>query len=137
MMFDNGMANWGKFFGQGNSWKRIQGGPGPVIQLGGVLIERTEKHNRDLHYTIAGLIPGRLVALEARAICQGVVNPKGMGIAVWVLFPEPDGGTTVARYFNCLHDVKPDGTWWVSDHDAMQRMLDDYKRFAEAFVPEE
>ena len=134
---ENGMASWHKFFPAGAGFKRIKGGPQPEMRVGDVLSETVQSEGppREFHYTVAGLVPGRAVVLEGHVVLKGVVNPKGRWIAVWMFFPEPDGGTRVARYFNALFAATPTTTSLAADHDVMQKMLEKFKASVEADLP--
>jgi hypothetical protein len=132
------MASWHKFFPVTAGFKRIKGGPQPEIALGDVLSETITGLGTpiELQYTVACLIPDRLIALEGRVVYKGITNPKARMIGVWMFFPEPDGGTKVARYFNGMFDVKPEAVNAASDSELMQRMLEGFKRIAESQTPE-
>jgi len=134
---ENGMANWHKYFPGGAGFKRIKGGPQPEMQVGDVLSETliSEGPPREFHYTVAGLVPSRAVVLEGHVVYKGVVNPKGRWIGIWMFFPEPDGGTRVARYFNALFAATPTTTSLAADHDVMQKMLEKFKASVEADLP--
>ena len=137
VLTDNGMANWHRYFPGGAGFKRIKGGPQPEMRLGDVLSETLthEGPPREFHYTVTGLVPGRVMAIEGHVVYKGVVNPKGRWIAVWMFFPEPDGGTRVVRYFNALFAATPTYTSLAADHDPMQKMLEKFKVAVEADLP--
>jgi hypothetical protein len=137
VLTENGMANWHKYFPGGADFKRIKGGPQSDLKVGDVLSETVQKEGppREFHYTVAGLVPGRLLAIEGHVVYKGVVNPKGRWIAIWTFFSEPDGGTTVARYFNALFAATPTSTSLAADHDMMQKMLEKFKVVVEAELP--
>jgi uncharacterized protein YndB with AHSA1/START domain len=137
VLTENGMANWHKYFPGGAGFKRIKGGPQPEMRVGDVLSETLthEGPPREFHYTVTGLVPNRMMVIEGHVVYKGVVNPKGRWIAVWTFFPEPDGGTTVARYFNALFAATPTYTSLAADHDVMQKMLEKFKRIVGAELP--
>jgi|GEM_PF-856051 len=137
VLTDNGMANWHKYFPGGAGFKRIKGGPQPEIRVGDVLSETLTKEGppREYHYTVTGVSPGRLLAIEGHVVLKGVVNPKGRWVAVWTFFPEPDGGTRVVRYFCALSAAKPTYTLIASDPELMQKMLEKFKTVVEAELP--
>ena len=137
VLTDNGMANWHRYFPGGAGFKRIKGGPQPEMRLGDVLSETLthEGPPREFHYTVTGLVPGRVIVIEGHVVYKGVVNPKGRWIAVWMFFPEPDGGTRVVRYFNALFAATPTYTSLAADPVAMQKMLEKFKVAVEADLP--
>ncbi len=134
---ENGMSKWHEYFPGGAGFRRIKGGPQPEMRVGDVLSETVQSEGppREFHYTVAGLVPGRAVVLEGHVVYKGVVNPKGRWIALWMFFPEPDGGTRVARYFNALFAATPTTTSLAADHDVMQKMLEKFKIKVEADLP--